>query len=100
MAEEREKLKINLVVGRKPMTVTIPRDMEEVYRSAAKLISNKVNTYAGMYPNKDYEDFLCMALMDIALSFKLGERRNDIEPYVNAIVKLTSEVEDVLGEKH
>jgi hypothetical protein len=100
MAEEREKLTIKLQVGRRTITVTIPREMEEVYRSADKLINDKVNTYASMYPTKDYEQFLCMALIDIALSFRLVEKRNDTNPYDVTIGKLTSEIEDVLGEKN
>lgn len=100
MTEEREKFTIKLQVGRRTISVTIPREMEEVYRSADKLINDKVNTYASMYPGKDYEQFLCMALIDIALSFRLTEKRNDTSPYAETIGKLTSEIEDVLGEKH
>jgi hypothetical protein len=100
MAEDREKIRITLTIGRRTVPVTVSRDMEEIYRQAAKLVTDKVNIYASMYPNKDYEQFLCMALIDIALSYKLGERRNDTEPYTNAIIKLTHEIEGVLGEKH
>eukprot|EP00825_Cyclidium_porcatum_P024516 TRINITY_DN26921_c0_g1_i1.p1 TRINITY_DN26921_c0_g1~~TRINITY_DN26921_c0_g1_i1.p1 ORF type:complete len:381 (-),score=49.20 TRINITY_DN26921_c0_g1_i1:144-1286(-) len=100
MTEEREKFTIKLQVGRRTISVTIPRDMEELYRSADKLINDKVNTYASMYPGKDYEQFLCMALIDIALSFRLTEKRNDTSPYAETIGKLTSEIEDVLDEKH
>lgn len=99
MAEERERFTIKLQVGRRTISVTIPRDMEEVYRSADKLINDKVNTYASMYPGKEYEQFLCMALIDIALSYRLTEKRNDTMPYTDTIVKLTSEIEDVLGVK-
>lgn len=99
MAEVREKLTIRLQVGRRVVNVTIPREMEELYRSADKLINDKVNSYANKYPDKDAEQFLCMALIDIALSFKMAEKRNDTEPYAETLVKLTSEIEDVLGEK-
>lgn len=94
-----EKLGIKLEIGRQQINVNIPREMEEAYRRAGKQINQKLNLYATMYPQKEYEQLLCMVLIDIALSYQLSENKNDVEPYKDAMTKLTTEIEEMLGEK-
>ena len=94
-----EKLAIKLEIGRQQISVNIPRNMEEAYRRAGKLINQRLNIYSTMYPQKDQEQLLCMALIDIALSLHLSENKHDAEPYKELMARLTSEIEEELGEK-
>ena len=70
MAEQNSKLQIRLHVYDTDLSVSIPREDEEYYRRAAKLITDTVNTYAKVYKGrKSDKDVLYMALIDIALRY-------------------------------
>lgn len=99
MANISDKLGIRLEIGHHTMSVNIPRDMEEIYRAAGKLINQKINTYSVMYPQKDYEQVLSMVLVDISLSYKLSENENNTAPYLQSIDQLTKEIEETLNNK-
>ncbi|HCN54013.1 MAG TPA: cell division protein ZapA [Prevotella sp.] len=98
MAEEnRDKLHIRLHVYDRDISVIVPRDEEEYYRNAAKLITDTVNTYAQVYKGKKSDlDLVYMALIDISLRFVKESKRNDTAPYCDILSKLTSEIEEVL----
>ena len=66
MAENNSKLQIRLHVYDTDLSVSIPRQDEEYYRRAAKLITDTVNTYAKVYRGrKSDKDVLYMTLIDI-----------------------------------
>ena len=79
------------------MSVNVVREDEKMYRDAAKLITDTVNTYADVFKGrKSDKDLLYMALIDIALRYENESTRNDTEPYSDILGKLTSEIEDAL----
>lgn len=98
MAEDnKDKLHIRLHVYDTEMSVNVVRDEEKMYRDAAKLITDTVNTYADVFKGrKSDKDLLYMALIDIALRYEKESTRNDTEPYSDILGKLTSEIEDAL----
>ena len=98
MAEDnKDKLHIRLHVYDKEMSVNVVREDEKMYRDAAKLITDTVNTYADVFKGrKSDKDLLYMALIDIALRYEKESTRNDTEPYSDILGKLTSEIEDAL----
>ncbi len=99
MAEEN-KLHIRLHVYDTEIPVNVVREEEELYRSAAKLITETINTYAEMFKGrKSDKDLLYMALVDIALRYKRESQRNDVGPVNDILAKLTTEIEDALKEK-
>jgi len=94
---KNEKLQIRLHVYDREFPVRIPREEEEYYRKAAKLISDTVNSYAAVFKGqKEDKDLLYMALIDIALRYEKEQGRNDTAPFNDILGKLTSEIEDVL----
>ena len=100
MAEE-DKLHIRLHVYDTDISVYVDRQDEELYRKAAKLITDTVNTYAGVFKGrKSDKDLLYMAFIDVALRYERESSRNDTTPYRNILSKLTSELEDALGEQN
>ena len=73
---------------------------EEYYRSAAKLITERYNAYAQAYKGRKSEHTVAlMTLIDIALMYQKERTHNDTSPYDNVLAKLTSEIEDALGEQ-
>ena len=61
-----DKLHIRLHVYDTELSVNIPREDEEYYRAASKLITDTVNTYSTYFKGKKSDkDILYMAMLDI-----------------------------------
>lgn len=99
MAETNsEKLRIRLHIYDTEMPLNIVKEDEALYRQAAKLINNTINTYASLFKGKTSDkEILYMALIDIALRHEKEADRNDTEPYSDIITTLTKEIEDTLS---
>lgn len=96
MAEEK-KLHITLHVYDTDIAVNVIPEDEELYRNAAKLITETVNTYANLFKGKKSDkDLLYMALIDISLRFQRESKRNDTAPFSDILGKITSEIEEAL----
>ena len=96
MAED--KLHIRLHVYDEEIEVTVNREDEEYYRSAAKLITDRYNAYAQAYKGRKSEHVISlMTLVDIALLYQKERTHNDTAPYDNVLARLTKEMEDALG---
>ncbi|MBQ6652379.1 MAG: cell division protein ZapA [Prevotella sp.] len=98
MAEEnRDMLQIRLHVYDTELSVKVPREEEEYYRKAAKLITDTVNSYSAFYKKrKSDKEILYMSLIDIALKYEMEAGRNDTAPYSDILGTLTSEIEEAL----
>lgn len=98
MAEvNNEKLHIRLHVYDEEVQVTIKREDEELYRAAAKLITDRYNAYAQAYKGKKGEHTISlMTLIDVALLYERTSRKNDAAPFNDILTKLTSEIEEAM----
>ena len=95
--DNKDKLHIRLHVYDTEMSVNVVREDEKMYRDAAKLITDTVNTYADVFKGrKSAKHLLYMPLLDIAHTYEKEATRNDTEPYSDILGKLTSEIEDAL----
>uniref|UniRef100_A0AB33JFN7 Cell division protein ZapA n=4 Tax=unclassified Prevotella TaxID=2638335 RepID=A0AB33JFN7_9BACT len=95
--DNKEKLHIRLHVYDTEMSVNIVRADEKLYRDAAKLITDTVNTYSEVFKGrKSDKEILYMALIDIALRYEREAERNDTAPFSDILKTLTSEIEDAL----
>lgn len=101
MAEQdNEKFHIRLHVYDEEIEVAINRSDEVYYRAAAKLITDRYNTYANFFKGRKGDHTIAlMTLIDIALQYQKEHSKNDTEPYDNILKGLTAEIEDALGEK-
>lgn len=97
MNEVSETFTIRLRLGSLVFPITVKRDEEIVYRDAEKLINQRFNYYAGRYPNQGNETYLTMVALDIAVSLKRNENRNDTAPYVESIRTMLNEIGETLG---
>ena len=100
MPEERiDKLHIRLRVYDTEIPVRVFREEEQLYRDAAKLITDTINAYHNRVSAETSEKtVMYMALIDIALRHQREIRRNDTEPFEDILRQITSEVEQALGE--
>jgi cell division protein ZapA len=98
MAEEsKEKLNIKLHVYDEFIHVAVNRDEEELYRDAAKLVTERYGVYTQMFKvSKSDHTIALMTLIEIALRYQRLLGHNDTEPYDQILSQLSSEIEDVL----
>lgn len=98
MAEEsKEKLNIRLHVYDKEIHVAINRSEEQLYRDAAKLITERYGVYYQMFKvSKSDHEIALMTLVEIALRLQRELQRNDTKPYDDTLSQLTSEIEEAL----
>ena len=95
---DQSKLHIRLHVYDEEIEVTVNREDEEYYRSAAKLITDRYNAYAQAYKGRKSEHVISlMTLVDIALLYQKERTHNDTAPYDNVLARLTKEMEDALA---
>lgn len=95
-----DKLHIRLHMYDTELSVNVPREDEIYYRDAAKVVTEAVNTYAGIYRGrKSDKEILYMSMLDIALRYKQQETNNDTEPFNDILGKLTEEIEEALADK-
>lgn len=94
---KKEILQIRLHVYDTEIPVKVPRDEEALYRNAAILITNTLNTYSQYYKGRISEkEMWYMVLIEIALRYEKEATRNDTTPYSDILTKLTSEIEQAL----
>ena len=72
-----EKLSIQLNIGSKTYPLEINRRSEKIYRDAATMINDKIRRYINNFPNQDKEDYLAMALIDIAVNLVSESNMDD-----------------------
>ena len=95
-----DKLLIRLHVYDTEMAVNVLRSDEALYRNAAILITDTINSYAAYYKDKKSDkELLYMAMIDIALRHEREMQRNDTQPYDKIMSDLTREIEDALDDK-
>lgn len=101
MTEQKtDRLHIRLHVYDEEIDVTINREEEEFYRAAAKLITERYNAYSGRYNGRKTDHTIAlMTLIDIALLYQKERSQNDTSVYDNVLTRLTSEIEEALGER-
>lgn len=98
MTELSETFTINLRIGSQIIPITVKRAEEEIYRAAEKLINERYNYYAKNYPKQIEVTYLSMAILDITVSLKRNEHRNDTQPLITHISEMLKDVEKALGE--
>jgi cell division protein ZapA len=97
--EASEYFSITLRLGQHPLSITVKRTEEEAYRAAERLINQRYNQYATQYPNLGNETYLCMSALNIALSMKKNEFRNDTQPFVESMERMLDTLNEALDKK-
>ena len=92
-------MKINLLIDNLRYPLNIPREEEERYRDAAKMINNTLNKYRSMWPELSANNHWAMAALEIAFNLTTNENRNDNKPYMEKLEELTKELDNFISRK-
>jgi len=93
-----DTLSITLRFGSWTLPMTIKRDEEYIYRQAEKLIKERFNFYTSSYPGQTTEMYLVMTIVDIAVLSKQKETNYDVQPVLDCLRPLLTEVEAALSK--
>ena len=94
-----DKLNIQLMIGNHMHPITIRRELEEVFRKAAKKINDKLSRYRESYPNLSYERCMSITLLDFAVYALQAENSAATQPYDDVVKQLTAEIEQALAKQ-
>ena len=87
-----DTLSIQLTIGSKTYPLEIDRRYEEIYRRAAQLINEKIRRYINVFPDQEKEDYMAMALIDIAVSLTqetgIDDRVRDMIHTIDQVLQL------------
>ncbi|MDD7250842.1 MAG: cell division protein ZapA [Prevotellaceae bacterium] len=89
---DSDTLSIQLTIGSKTYPLEIDRRYEEIYRRAAQLINEKIRRYINVFPDQEKEDYMAMALIDIAVSLTqetgIDDRVRDMIHTIDQVLQL------------
>ena len=90
-----DKLSIQLNIGSKTYPMEIDRKNEKIYRDAANMINNKIRLYINTFPDQDKEDYMAMALIDIAVKLaseaNVDDKIQEMVASIDKVLKLKQE---------
>ncbi len=96
--KEKKQIRIRLHVYNTEIPVIIMPEEEEMYRRAAKMISDTVNTYANKYHQRyDLQTILYMSLLDVAIKFEREHERKEVDSVKDILADITKEIEEALS---
>ena len=97
MPAQNEKQHITLHIYDTDIAIRVPRDQEEQYRLAGKLINERLNAYFNAFKGKKADkEIIYFAMIDIALKCVTEEKRNDVAPLTDVLTRLSSEIAEAL----
>ncbi len=98
MDDPKDKLVIQLLIGKQVYPITVRREQEEIYRRAARTINEKLGRYEQSYPHLGYERYTSVALLDFAVQVLQLQANKDQSPYEKVVKRLDNELTDLLAE--
>ena len=69
-----DEFSISLTIANRPYRLVINKELEELFRRAAKLIDKRSKEYSSNYAYKDNQDLLAMVALEYTTSFLQNER--------------------------
>ncbi len=94
-----EKLNINVTVAGHLINLGIERDQEELLRAAAKRVNEEVNQYTAVYGEMQRDRLMTLVALDMAYQHLDAEHKNDTQPVMEVMNKLSDEIEDLVDIK-
>lgn len=97
MDASQDKFVINLLVGKQIVSICIRRDQEEIFRKAARIITDKLGRYAQSYPDKGSDLHKSIALLDFAVQVLQYQNEKDDTLYQDTLSRLADDIEATLS---
>ena len=92
MKEKDDKFIINVQIGGFRMPLGIPREDEELYRKAEKLVNKQLDYYTKLYSQRPTEQILILVAFQIAVMVSKKELIEDTVPLAEKIQALDDEL--------
>lgn len=91
-----ELFTINILINGVRMPLNIPREDEELYRDAEKLLNNYLNKFQERYNQKSMEEILTLVAYQLAVIIIKQNKNQDIAPLAIKIQELNKELQEFL----
>lgn len=78
------------------MPLTIPREDEELYRDAEKLLINYLNKFQEKYNQKSMEEVLTFTAYQLAVISAKQSKKQDIDPLAVKVQEINKKMADLL----
>lgn len=92
----KELFRIHVNIAGETLPLNVPRQEEEIYRQAEKLLNQKVNRYERSHPTISRAQILILAAYDVAVGLSRRNVAVDAAPLIERIKGFTQEIDDVL----
>lgn len=98
MAEGKQSIKITIADRSYPLNITASH--EEVVRAAVKEINNNVEHFMSRYSNRDVQDALSIAVLEMAVSLiKLKKDNQEAAKFAGDLENLSLQLEEYINTK-
>ncbi|HPG73102.1 MAG TPA: cell division protein ZapA [Bacteroidales bacterium] len=98
-----EKLTINITISERSYPINITRGdtrREELIRKAAETINSTVGQFRRMgYVNRDEQDYLAMASLQLAVKLMEKDGSEDITPIINKLKDISLMIDEILEQE-
>ena len=91
-----ELFTINILINGVRMPLNIPREDEELYRDAEKLLNNYLNKFQERYNQKSMEEILTLVAYQLAVIIIKQNKNQDVAPLATKIQELNKELQELL----
>lgn len=99
MADISKRQNITLLIDRTEYALKVKPEEEELFRNAASFINTKLARYEERFPMQGTEKYKAFVMLDLATDLLRQADRNDTQPYMDSIQKLTAELDEVISKK-
>ena len=79
------------------MPLVIPREDEELYRDAEKLLNNYLNKYQERFNQRSMEEILTLVAYQLAVIITKQDRNMDVAPLAIKIQEINKELTELLS---
>lgn len=90
---------IHVQIGGLRIPLRIPRNDEEIYRKAEKLLVKHLDEYQKIYSQRSYQDILILVAFRLAVILSKEEFHHDFIPLADKIKELDEELKELLSKK-
>ena len=94
MKEVSDKLTIRILIGRQEHEINIRRQDEEVFRKAAKIITEQLGRYEQKFRGQSYETYLSITLLDFVVHSIRHQK--DMDFVLDSIKDISKEIDEEL----
>lgn len=93
-----DNLKINVQISGLRLPLLIPRNDEEMYRKAEKMVVRYIDLFQKQYRQRPTEEILILVAFKIAVLVSKQELSEDIIPLADKIQSLDQELDALLNQ--